>query len=184
MEKVWRILMLEDTPTDAELAEHELRKASIHFVSKRVDTRSAFLLALQDFRPDIILSDYKLPDFDGMSALEIVKRDHPEVPVIMVTGAFSDIDAVELLAAGAKDYILKDRLARLAPAVQRVLAAEQVVRARKVAEQALFKSELKYRSLVENSSDWIWEIDEDFIFTYCSPRVFDLLGYIPEEILY
>ena len=184
MEKVWRVLMLEDTPTDAELAEHALNKAGIHFISKRVDTRSAFTLALEEFRPDIILSDYKLPDFDGMSALEIVQRDHPEVPVIMVTGAFSDIDAVALLTAGAKDYILKDRLARLAPAVQRALAAEQVVRARKMAEQALLKSELKYRSLVENTSDWIWEIDEDFIFTYCSPRVFDLLGFIPEEIIY
>jgi PAS domain S-box-containing protein/putative nucleotidyltransferase with HDIG domain len=183
MEKVWRVLMLEDTPTDAELAEHELSKAGLHFTSKRVDTREAFVHALDDFHPDIILADYKLPDFDGMSAMQIVQRDHAEVPVIMVTGAFSDVDAVELLTAGAKDYILKDRLARLAPAVQRVLAAEQVARARKVAEQALCKSEVKFRSLVENSSDWIWEINEDAIYTYSSPRVFDLLGYAAEELI-
>ena len=183
MEKVWRVLMLEDTPTDVELAEHELHKAGVHFISKRVDTRDAFVRALEDFRPDIILSDYSLPDFNGMAALEIVQRDHPEVPVIMLTGAFSDTDAVELLTAGAKDYILKDRLARLAPAVLRALAAEQVVRARKLAEQALCKSEVKFRSLVENSSDWIWEVDEDFVYTYVSPRVFNLLGYNAEELV-
>jgi PAS domain S-box-containing protein/putative nucleotidyltransferase with HDIG domain len=183
MEKVLRVLMLEDTPTDAELAERELRKAGIVFISKRVDTREAFIHALDDFCPDIILSDYKLPDFDGMAALEIMRRDHPEIPVIMVTGAFSDIDAVELLSAGAKDYILKDRLARLAPAVQRALASEQVARARKVAEQALYKSELKFRSLVESSSDWIWEVNEDTVYTYASPQVYDLLGYAVEEVI-
>ena len=183
MEKVLRVLMLEDTPTDAELAEHELHKAGIKFISKRVDTRAAFIHALEDFRPDIILSDYKLPDFDGMAALEIMCRDYPEVPVIMVTGAFSDIDAVELLTAGAKDYILKDRLARLAPAVQRALAAEQVARARRAAEKALRESEEKFRSLVESSSDWIWEVNEQAVYTYASPQVYELLGYAAEEVI-
>lgn len=183
MENVLRVLMLEDTPTDAELAEHELRKAGIVFVSKRVDTRETFLRALDDFHPDIILSDFRLPDFDGKEALGIVRRDHPEIPVIMVTGAFSDIDAVELLTAGAKDYILKDRLARLAPAIQRALAAEQVASARRAAEKGLRESEEKFRSLVESSSDWIWEVDEHSVYTYSSPQVYDLLGYTAEEII-
>ncbi len=183
MEKVLRVLMLEDTPTDAELMEYELRMAGIVFISKRVDTREAFIQALEDFRPDIILSDYKLPNFDGLDALEIVRRDHPDMPVIMVTGAFTDIDASDLLAAGANDYILKDRLARLAPAVQRALAAEQVVRARKAAEKALRESEEKFRSLVESSSDWIWEVNEQSVYTYASPQVYDLLGYTAEEII-
>ena len=183
MEKVLRVLMLEDTPTDAELAEYELRKASINFVSQRVDTRAAFIRALDEFKPDIILSDYKLPGFDGMAALEIIRRDHPEVPVIMVTGAFSDIDAVELLTAGAKDYILKDRLARLAPAVLRALAAEQVACARRAAEKALRESEEKFRSLVESSSDWIWEVNEQSVYTYASPQSYDLLGYAAAEII-
>ncbi|MFZ2161284.1 MAG: ATP-binding protein [Sideroxyarcus sp.] len=140
MDRDLRILMLEDTPDDAELAEHELRKSGIKLVAKRVETRDAFILALEEFQPDIILSDYKLPNFNGNAALEIVRRDYPEVPVIMVTGALKDIEAVELIHAGAKDYVLKDRLARLAPAVQRALFVAQEEHARKLAERALRKS--------------------------------------------
>ncbi len=178
-----RVLMLEDTPTDAELAERELRKAGITFTSLRVETRDAFVRALEEFHPDIIMSDYKLPDFNGMAALEIVRRDHPEVPVVMVTGALSDIEAVELIHAGAKDYVLKDRLARLAPAVQRALAAERSARARKTAEKALQESEAKFRALVESTSDWIWELDDEWVYMYSSPQVRDLLGYSVEEII-
>ena len=178
-----RVLMLEDTSTDAELTERELRKAGIAFTSMRVETRDAFVRAIEEFRPDIILSDYKLPDFNGMAALEIVQRTHPEVPVVMVTGALSDIEAVELIHAGAKDYVLKDRLARLAPAVQRALSAEQGARARKAAEKALRESEAKFRTLVESTSDWIWEINEQSVYTYASPQVYVLLGYRVEEII-
>jgi putative two-component system response regulator len=143
--------MLEDSPTDAELAEHELRKAGIVFTALRVETRETFIHALEEFRPDIVLSDYKLPDFNGMDALKIVRGEHPDVPVIMVTGALSDIEAVELIHAGARDYVLKDRLARLAPAVQRALSVEQGVRARKLAEKALRESEKKLRTSLLDS---------------------------------
>ncbi|WP_273118965.1 putative bifunctional diguanylate cyclase/phosphodiesterase [Ferrovum myxofaciens] len=132
-----RVLMLEDTATDAELIVRELRRAGIAFTSIRVTTRDAFTRALEEFHPDIILSDYNLPDFNGLVALEIVQRTHPEVPVIMVTGALTDVEAVELIHAGAKDYVLKDRLARLAPAVRLTLLAEQEVHARKVVDQEL-----------------------------------------------
>ncbi|QFY42253.1 response regulator [Candidatus Methylospira mobilis] len=178
-----RVLMLEDSLTDAELAERELRKSGMTFSSMRVDTRDAFIRALDDFRPDIVLSDYKLPDFDGMTALEIVRGNHPDVPVIMVTGALSDIEAVKLIQAGAKDYVLKDGLARLASSVRQALSAERGIRARKAAEKALRESEERFRSLVESTSDWIWEINAQAVYTYASPQVFDLLGYSVGEIL-
>ncbi|MDP1634476.1 MAG: response regulator, partial [Gallionellaceae bacterium] len=76
-----RILMLEDTPSDAELEEYELRKAGIPFDLQRVETRDDFVRALEEFKPDIILSDYNLPNFSGMEALEIVRSDHPDIPV-------------------------------------------------------------------------------------------------------
>ena len=148
MNRELRVLMLEDMPADAELAGRELRKAGIAFTSLRVETRDAFTRALEEFHPDIVLSDYNLPDFNGMAALEIVQRGHPEVPVVMVTGALSDIEAVELIHAGARDYVLKDHLVRLAPAVQQVLSAERGARARKAAEKALRESEAKFRALV------------------------------------
>ncbi len=178
-----RVLMLEDTATDAELAQRELRKAGIAFTALRVETRAAFMRALDEFKPDIILSDYNLPEFNGMAALEMIRRDHPEIPVVMVTGALSDMEAVELIHAGAKDYVLKDRLARLAPAVQRALATEQSARERQAAEKALRESEAKFRALVESSSDWIWEVDEQSAYTYSSPQVYDLLGFRAEEIV-
>ncbi len=182
-DKVLRVLILEDSPTDAELMERELRRAGLLFVAQRVDTEEAFVRALDDFHPDVILADYKLPAFSGRTALNIERRKHPEIPVVMVTGALPDTEAVELLNAGAKDYVLKDRMARLAPAVQRVISAEQGIRARKAAEHALRESEAKFRTLVETTSDWIWEIDEHGIYTYCSPQVYDLLGYTAEEVI-
>lgn len=116
MGKEFRILILEDVVADAELIEHELRKAAIEFVSKRVDTREAFLKELKDFVPDIILADFTLPLFDGISALEITKEQRPDVPFIFVSGTICEGLAVEGLKKGATDYVFKDRLLRLVTA--------------------------------------------------------------------
>lgn len=116
MGKEFRILILEDVVADAELIEHELRKAAIEFVSKRVDTREAFLKELKDFAPDIILADFTLPLFDGISALEITKEQCPDVPFIFVSGTICEGLAVEGLKKGATDYVFKDRLLRLVTA--------------------------------------------------------------------
>jgi len=146
-----RILLLEDEPTDAELMEDALREAGLSFIAKRVDTREAFIRALEEFKPDIVLADYKLPSFDGGTALKIVRQQYPTIPVVIVTGAMGDEKAIELLKQGAKNYVLKDRLVRLGPAVQMALAEEQDVRARKAAEQTMRQSEANFRALVENS---------------------------------
>lgn len=114
-----RILILEDVPADAELMENELRKGGVKFASKRVMTREEFTSSLDSFAPDLILSDYSLPQFDGLSALEIAQKTNPDVPFIFVSGVMGDECAVETLKKGAVDYVLKDKLVKLVPAVER-----------------------------------------------------------------
>ncbi len=177
-----RVLILEDTASDADLAEHAIKKAGIAFTSKRVERQDEFAAALNEFRPDIVLSDYRLPGFTGMAALKLAQQLHPEIPVIIVTGALSDIEAVELIKAGAKDYVLKDRLARLAPAMQGALAMEQGTRARKAAERALSESEEKFRDLATQSALGLAIIDQDG-FVYVNPRFAEIFGYGEHEIL-
>jgi signal transduction histidine kinase len=129
-----KILMLEDVPEEAEVLERELRKAGLGFVAQRVQTKADFAEALDEFAPDLILADAKLPKFDGHSALQMVRQRTPRIPVIMVTGALGDEAAVECLLAGASDYVLKDRPARLGPAVVRALQDERDRRSSEAAE--------------------------------------------------
>ena len=172
-----RILLLEDEPTDAELVEVALREAGLSFISRRVDTREAFIHALEKFKPDIVLADYKLPTFDGGSAVQIVQQKYPTIPVVVVTGALGEEKAVELLRLGARDYILKDRLARLGTAVQRVLAEEQVIRARRAAEEALRESESQLRLLLDSAAEAIYGLDMQGNCTFCNPSCLRMLGY-------
>ncbi len=176
-----RVLILEDSASDAELAEHALKKAGIAFTAERVERRDTFAAALNEFRPDIVLVDYRLPGFTGMAALKLAQQLHPEIPVIIVTGALSDIEAVELIKAGAKDYVLKDRLARLAPAVQGALAMEQGARTRKAAEKALAESEGKFRDLAMQSALGLAIIGEEG-FAYVNPAFAEIFGYTVDEI--
>lgn len=120
-----RILILEDTESDIMLIEHELRRAGLAFSFAAVATREDFLKSLEDFRPDIILADYALPSYDGLSALEEARKRLPEVPFIFVSGAMGEDLAAESLKCGADGYIAKDRLSTLAPAVLQVLRSAE-----------------------------------------------------------
>ncbi|MCX9010785.1 MAG: PAS domain S-box protein, partial [Candidatus Methanoperedens sp.] len=142
-----------------------------------------FQKELKDFSPDIILADYTLPVFDGCSALKIVKERCPDVPFIFVSGTIGEDCAIESLKGGATDYVIKDRISRLAPAVRRALnEVEERIEYRK-AERALRESEIRFRSLVESASDAIILTDgEGFIISWnkSAQRIF---GYTKEEIL-
>lgn len=181
--KKLRVLLLEDEPTDAELEEDALRSAGLIFTGKRVDTREAFIRALEEFKPDIVLADYKLPAFDGGAAVQIVRQQYPSIPVVMVTGTVGDEKAVELLGLGARDYILKDRLARLGPAVQHALSAEQGIRARKAAERALRESEERFRNVFENAKDVILAMAMDETLIMLNPAFERITGWKIEEWL-
>jgi CheY-like chemotaxis protein len=118
-----RVLILEDRASDADLVEFELLEAGLAFTSKRTANEREFLGALEEFCPDLILSDYDLPQYNGELALVEAKKRFPQVPFILVTGALnkSPERIGEIIARGASDYVLKSRLDQLAPAIYSAL---------------------------------------------------------------
>jgi diguanylate cyclase (GGDEF)-like protein len=135
MEQGLRLLILEDIAAEAELAVHQLKRAGVNCTWARVDTEEAFREALHEMRPDLILSDFSIPGYDGSSALDLTRREAPEIPFIFVSATIGEERAIEALKAGAVDYVLKSNLERLAPAVRRALKDVAVRRAQRAAEQ-------------------------------------------------
>lgn len=183
-----RILINEDLPSDAELLEYEIRRGGFDFVTSRVENREGFLEALEQFRPDLIISDYHLPCFDGMQALTLAREHSPLIPFIIVTGAMNEEIAVECMKAGADDYVLKEHLKRLVPAISVALANSHDRRQKVLAEERLMSSEKKFRTIFENANDAIVLL-EDGLFIDCNPmaeRLFGcsreaLVGHSPDE---
>jgi CheY-like chemotaxis protein len=116
-----RILILEDSSLDADLAKRILTRAGLSFEAVVVDTMDGFTEQLADFRPDVILSDFQLPGFTGDRALRAARKQRPDIPYIFWSGALGDETAASLIRDGATDYILKDRPARLPSAISRAL---------------------------------------------------------------
>ena len=154
------ILLLEDVATDAELIRAELRREGLTFDARCVSTRDAFAEALETDAPDIILADYSLPTFDGLSALEMANERCPHVPVVFVSGAIGEERAIETLKQGATDYVLKDRLSRLGPAVKRALREAEERRARRQAEAALRRAHDELEEKVEERTKELRESQE------------------------
>ncbi|MDD5249000.1 MAG: PAS domain S-box protein [Rhodocyclaceae bacterium] len=178
-----QVLMLEDEPADAEFAERALRKAGIVFASLRVDSRAAFIAALDEFCPDVILADYKLPAFDGLTALGIAREKAPRIPFIFVSGAMGEEFAIETLHQGAADYVLKGHLSKLVPAVNRALLDAEEHRRREEAETALKESEERFRNMAESAQDGIAIIDADGLVTYWNAAAERMFGYRQDELL-
>jgi diguanylate cyclase (GGDEF)-like protein len=130
-----RVLFVEDVPSEAELSLSYLKRAGMDCVTLRVDTEAALRVALREFAPTVILSDFSLPQFDGLAALNIARELAPQVPFIFVSGTIGEERAIDALLCGAVDYVLKTNLARLAPAVKRALE-ESAARAEQRRQEA------------------------------------------------
>ena len=150
-----RVLIVEDRPEDAELMLRELRRTGFEPTAWRVTDGDAFVEHLE-LAPDVILADYTLPDFGATLALELLRRRRVDVPVVVVTGSVSEETAVECMRRGAADYLLKDRLSRLGPAVRRALGARQARDEKRQAVAALESSEERYRVISELTTDFAY----------------------------
>lgn len=152
------ILFAEDVSTDREMVERLLRQSKINFVSQCVDTEDEFVKMLDEFKPDIILSDYRMPTFDGMKALKITMQRSPDTPFIILTGSINEDIAVECMRNGADDYIIKQNLKRLIPSIVSAMEKKTLKKSEMDALRQLKSSDMKYRMLIEQSIDAIFMI--------------------------
>ncbi len=155
-----KILILEDVQFDAELAEREMLREGVNFVSRRVETEKEFIHALEDFTPDVILADHSLPQFDGVTALEIVKKEAPDTPFLFLSGKIGDEFAVDVLKNGATDYVFKNNLSKLVPAIKRALNERKELLERKKAEEELKSAYNQMEVRIQNRTQELSEINQ------------------------
>jgi PAS domain S-box-containing protein len=178
------VLIVEDLPSDAELTEREIRRTLGACEFRRVETREAYLAALDASCPALIVSDFKLPQFDGLSALRLALKQCPDVPFIIVTGSMNEDTAVECMKAGAWDYVIKGHIKRLGPAVESALKRQRVLLGNKRAEHALEASKTRYRRLFEAARDGILILDANTgRIVDVNPFLMELTGYSRDEFL-
>ncbi|HWG70199.1 MAG TPA: EAL domain-containing protein [Steroidobacteraceae bacterium] len=147
MKSALQLVVVEDSPTDAELLARNLNKAGLDVVIHRVDTEPDFVAALSSVQPDLILSDFSLPQFNGLRALEVAVEHAPETPFIFVSGTIGEERAIDALRRGATDYVLKTNLSRLPAAVERALREVALKAARAKSEQQRRDQEVRLRRL-------------------------------------
>jgi PAS domain S-box-containing protein len=178
-----RIIIIEDSPDDALLIVREVEHAGYVVQAQRVQTAEELRDALAQGTWDLVLADYSLPHFSATEGLAILKETGLDVPFIIVSGKIGEEMAVQLMKDGATDYVMKDRLSRLGPAVQRELREADERRRKRDAEQALAESEKRYRLLVESQTDLIVRTDPEEQLLYASPTYCALFGKTPQELM-
>jgi len=159
-----RVLIVEDSENDALLLLKLLAQGGYEVAHERVQSAEAMRAALDSGSWDIVFSDFGMPGFDGRAALALLRERDPDMPFILVSGSIGENTAVEMMKAGASNYVMKGNSARLVPAVRRELLDAGLRHERKRAREALRESEARFRSLTALSSDWYWEQDDQYRF--------------------
>jgi PAS domain S-box-containing protein len=172
------VLIVEDSADDTQLMLREIERGGYSVLYERVETKADMQAALSRRHWDMILSDYSLPRFSAMAALETLKASGLDIPFLVISGTVGEETAIADLKGGAHDFLVKDKLARLIPAIERELRDAEARRSRREAES-------RYQSLVERLPMIVYVSPVDNIYhtTYVSPQVQTVLGYTPEEWL-
>ncbi|MFQ3612583.1 MAG: ATP-binding protein [Cyanobacteriota bacterium] len=177
-----RVLVVEDSEDDALLTIRELRRGGYQIHYRRVEDAGSMEAALQE--PwDLVLADYTLPQFSALAALALLQSLGIDLPFIVISGTIGEEQAVAAMKMGAHDYLMKGKLARLVPAVEREIRDAAERQRRRQAEAVLQQRERRFRALIENASDLILMVDEADTIRYVSPSLQRLLGYTPNEWL-
>ena len=176
-----RILLIEDSESDAYLLLRELRKAEYDVESRRVETAESIKSALEEETWDVVICDYSLPHLDAPRALEVVKSSGLDIPFIIVSGTIGEENAIDALKAGAHDFIIKGKYARLGPAIERELRDAEVRRERKRAEAALLENErlLSEAQRIGHIGSWRYDIPDDSL--QFSDEMYRLLDILPDK---
>jgi sigma-B regulation protein RsbU (phosphoserine phosphatase) len=183
MKKTLRVLVIEDSEFDAELLLSTLRRGGYEPAFERVENAEGLKAALHSNKWDVILADYSLPQFSAPAALAILHESGLDVPFIIVSGSIREDTAVAAMKAGAHDYLMKENLVRLIPAVERELREAANREGKRITKEALRESELRYRLLWETATDAIILIDTDSIIHFANPAVMEVFGYRPDEVI-
>ena len=182
MNKPLSVLIVEDSEDDALLLVRELTRGDYFPTFKRVDTSKAMQTALDKQKWEVVISDYTLMDFNAFDALHMMKSRGMDLPFIVVSGTVTDDAVVAAMKSGAHDYIQKGNLQRLVPAIERELKDAEVRKGRNRAEEALKKSETRYRNLVEDAAAGVALIDTEGRFVYLNNTLCQMMGYEGDEI--
>ena len=180
MKKPLKLLIVEDNPAEARLVRAELRAADFEPTWKRIETEPEFLAEIQNL-PDIILSDYSMPEFSGLRALELLAASGLDIPLTLISGTVGEEEAVEAMHQGATDYLLKDRILRIGSTVERALQEAQAKQDRRLAAFALKDAEAEFRTLTEAMPQIVWVMRPDGSNIYFNRHWADYTGLTPEE---
>jgi PAS domain S-box-containing protein len=183
MKKPLRLLIIEDSEDDVLLLIRALKSGGYDPAYERVETADAMRAALAGGSWDILISDYIMPRFGGLEALQLLKETGLEIPFIIVSGKIGEDIAVDAMRSGAQDYIIKGNLSRLAPAVERELREAEIRRKRKKAEEALRESEVKIHAMAAAATDAVVMMDGRGIISYWNPAAARIFGYTEEAVI-
>jgi len=179
-----RLLLVEDVATDAALEVRELRRAGMKLEHRLVDTEAGFRAELEQFLPDVIISDFSMPGFDGMAALALARELCPHVPFLFVSGTIGEEYAIRALKNGATDYVLKTNMVRLPAAVERALQDARERRARVEAEAQLAATRERLQSIHESLPDMLWSVElPSQRVVYASQAASAIFGHTPAEFM-